>query len=98
MIAPLLAEDVPDPSVVTPGIGGFAVFFFLALVVFFLARGLGKHMRRARTNAAAQARSDAEDTADSADTADTADTAHPAGPTGSGDPVSPTDPPGGTRP
>ncbi|MBZ2196600.1 hypothetical protein [Occultella gossypii] len=73
---PLLADDIPDPSVVTPGVGGFAVFFFLAVVLFFLARSLGKHMRRARTNAAAQESAD-EETADTAGTADAADNTEP---------------------
>ncbi|CAM3523307.1 hypothetical protein OCAE111667_13980 [Occultella aeris] len=75
-ILPLvLADDIPDPSVVTPGVGGFAVFFFLAVVLFFLARSLGKHMRRARTNAATQERADgaAPGTADPAEPAGTAD-------------------------
>ncbi|WP_154795339.1 hypothetical protein [Occultella kanbiaonis] len=75
----VLADEIPDPSVVTPGVGGFAVFFFLAVVLFFLARSLGKHMRRARTNAATQERTDgdATGTAGTADPTDPPDGARP---------------------
>jgi hypothetical protein len=75
----VLADDIPDPSVVTPGVGGFAVFFFLAVVLFFLARSLGKHMRRARTNAAARERADEVMTspADPTDAAEPPDGARP---------------------
>jgi hypothetical protein len=48
-----------DPAKVTPGMGGFLVFFLLALVSWALYRSLATHMRRvdvrARRDAEAQA-------------------------------------------
>lgn len=55
-IAPFAETPGPatdlDPSVVTPGIEGFLVFFVLALAAWFLYRSLLKQIRRVDVRAA----------------------------------------------
>ena len=53
-IAPFAETPAPelDPSVVTPGIEGFLVFFVLALAAWLLYRSLLKQIRRVDVRAA----------------------------------------------
>jgi peptidoglycan/LPS O-acetylase OafA/YrhL len=53
-LSPFAETPVPDldPSVVTPGIEGFLVFFVLALAAWLLYRSLLKQIRRVDVRAA----------------------------------------------
>ena len=63
-VAPVVAPAV-DPEKVTPGFGGFLVFFALALVSWFLYRSFTARMRRVdvRARLAAQAEAEAREAA-----------------------------------
>ena len=75
--------DAPqlDPAIVSPGLGGFLVFFALALVCWLLFRSFSKHLRRVNVRAAAEARAAAQARADM-DAAAAADEAIVVAPTG----------------
>jgi hypothetical protein len=38
----------PDPSLVSPGIFGFAAFFFMAVALYFLVRSMNSRLRTVR--------------------------------------------------
>lgn len=69
-----------DPAKVTPGIGGFLVFFALALVAWALYRSFATHMRRVDV----RARLEAERAAGPAETAEPDDAPEPSGRQGQG--------------
>lgn len=60
-VTPAALAQVPgpapdlDPYTVTPGIGGFLVFFALALAAWFLYRSFVRHMRRVQVRALLEA-------------------------------------------
>ena len=41
-------STAPDPDLVTPGVAGFAVVFFLALATILLLRSMTGHLRKVR--------------------------------------------------
>lgn len=48
----VLAEDVPEPAAVTPGMAGFVVAFLMALALIVLIRSMSKHLRRVEARTA----------------------------------------------
>lgn len=46
VVTGLVADGAPAPEEVTPGIGGFLVFFLLGLASWVLYRSFTTHMRR----------------------------------------------------
>jgi hypothetical protein len=55
----VLAIDLTDPSVVSPGLGGFLTLFFLALAFIVLVRSMVGHMRKVRFRAEREAAEEA---------------------------------------
>lgn len=51
----MLAVDLTDPSVVSPGLGGFLTLFILALAFIVLIRSMVGHLRKVRYRAEREA-------------------------------------------
>jgi hypothetical protein len=56
----VLAVDLTDPSVVSPGLGGFLTLFILALAFIVLVRSMVGHLRKVRYQAEREAAEQAE--------------------------------------
>jgi hypothetical protein len=84
----------PDPSLVSPGILGFAAFFFLAVALYFLVRSMNGRLRRLGYRAAELEAREAE----AAEQAETSEASEPDAHSEQSEPAEQSQPAGGSEP